>query len=52
MTEVSNLEKRITDAFNVFDSAKMGKVDVRDLGTIVRALGIQLNFIKNHQHIV
>ncbi|XP_011632019.1 dynein regulatory complex protein 8-like [Pogonomyrmex barbatus] len=35
----SLLEKRLYEAFDVFDVAKSGEIDVRDLGTIIRALG-------------
>ena len=35
----SSLEKRLTDAFAVFDNARNHEVDVRDLGTIIRSLG-------------
>ncbi|KAG5324617.1 DRC8 protein, partial [Acromyrmex heyeri] len=35
----SLLEKRLYEAFDVFDNAEIGEVDVRDLGTIIRALG-------------
>jgi len=33
------LERRLYEAFDVFDIARSGEVDVRDLGTIIRALG-------------
>ncbi|XP_018349202.1 PREDICTED: EF-hand calcium-binding domain-containing protein 2-like isoform X2 [Trachymyrmex septentrionalis] len=33
------LEKRLCEAFDVFDNASVGEVNVRDLGTIIRALG-------------
>ena len=38
--EPSLLEKRISDAFDVFDNARSHEVDVRELGTIIRSLGI------------
>ena len=37
--EPSLLQKRLCEAFDVFDSAKINEIDVRDLGTIIRALG-------------
>ncbi|XP_046143001.1 dynein regulatory complex protein 8-like isoform X2 [Osmia bicornis bicornis] len=37
--EPSLLEKRLCEAFDIFDTAKTGEIDVRDLGTIIRALG-------------
>ncbi|XP_070521241.1 dynein regulatory complex protein 8 isoform X2 [Cardiocondyla obscurior] len=37
--EPSLLERRLCEAFDVFDNARSGEVDVRDLGTIIRALG-------------
>lgn len=37
--EPTLLEKRITDAFDVFDNARSHEVDVRELGTIIRSLG-------------
>ncbi|KAG5305649.1 PREDICTED: EF-hand calcium-binding domain-containing protein 2-like isoform X1 [Acromyrmex echinatior] len=37
--EPSLLEKRLYEAFDVFDNARTGEVDVRDLGTIIRSLG-------------
>ncbi|XP_076236644.1 dynein regulatory complex protein 8 isoform X1 [Calliopsis andreniformis] len=37
--ETSLLDKRLCEAFDVFDNAKTGEIDVRDLGTIIRALG-------------
>ncbi|XP_015431813.1 PREDICTED: EF-hand calcium-binding domain-containing protein 2-like [Dufourea novaeangliae] len=37
--EPTLLEKRLCEAFDVFDSSKLGEIDVRDLGTIIRALG-------------
>ncbi|XP_063980680.1 dynein regulatory complex protein 8-like isoform X2 [Diachasmimorpha longicaudata] len=37
--EPSLLEKRISDAFDVFDNARSHEVDVRELGTIIRSLG-------------
>lgn len=37
--EPSLLERRLYEAFDVFDNARSGEVDVRDLGTIIRALG-------------
>lgn len=37
--EQSLLEKRLYEAFDVFDNARNGEVDVRDLGTIIRSLG-------------
>lgn len=39
MTEPTLLERRLYEAFDVFDNARSGEVDVRDLGTIIRALG-------------
>ncbi|KAG5331834.1 DRC8 protein, partial [Acromyrmex charruanus] len=39
LDEPSLLEKRLYEAFDVFDNAGIGEVDVRDLGTIIRALG-------------
>lgn len=37
--EPTLLERRLYEAFDVFDNARSGEVDVRDLGTIIRALG-------------
>nr|XP_033330715.1 dynein regulatory complex protein 8-like isoform X2 [Megalopta genalis] len=37
--EQTLLEKRLYEAFDVFDTSKTGEIDVRDLGTIIRALG-------------
>lgn len=37
--EPSLLERRLYEAFDVFDNARSGEADVRDLGTIIRALG-------------
>ncbi|KAI4493099.1 hypothetical protein M0802_009649 [Mischocyttarus mexicanus] len=37
--EPTSLEKRLCEAFDVFDNARNNEVDVRDLGTIIRALG-------------
>ncbi|KAL2714234.1 dynein regulatory complex protein 8-like isoform X1 [Vespula squamosa] len=37
--ETTLLEKRLCEAFDVFDNARNNEVDVRDLGTIIRALG-------------
>ncbi|XP_034934005.1 dynein regulatory complex protein 8-like [Chelonus insularis] len=37
--EPTLLEKRIADAFDVFDNARSHEVDVRELGTIIRSLG-------------
>ncbi|KAG5318598.1 DRC8 protein, partial [Pseudoatta argentina] len=39
LDEPSLLETRLYEAFDVFDNAGIGEVDVRDLGTIIRALG-------------
>ncbi|KAL6434832.1 hypothetical protein ACFW04_005190 [Cataglyphis niger] len=39
LIEQTLLERRLTEAFDVFDNARSGEVDVRDLGTIIRALG-------------
>lgn len=36
---VLELEKRITDAFLVFDTQENKQVDVRELGTVIRSLG-------------
>ncbi|KAK2586100.1 hypothetical protein KPH14_008381 [Odynerus spinipes] len=33
------LEKRLCEVFDVFDNTRSGEIDVRDLGTIIRALG-------------
>merc|ERR1712189_57866 len=37
---IQELEKRITDAFLVFDTTETRQVDVRELGTVVRSLGL------------
>ncbi|XP_011703460.1 PREDICTED: EF-hand calcium-binding domain-containing protein 2-like isoform X1 [Wasmannia auropunctata] len=37
--EPSLLERRLYEAFDVFDTARTGEVNVRDLGTIIRSLG-------------
>lgn len=39
MVEPTLLEKRLYEICNVYDAARKGEVDVRDLGTIIRALG-------------
>ncbi|XP_076650727.1 dynein regulatory complex protein 8 isoform X1 [Halictus rubicundus] len=39
VVEPTLLEKRLSEAFDVFDTSKIGEIDVRDLGTIIRALG-------------
>lgn len=39
LDEPTLLEKRLCEAFDVFDNARNNEVDVRDLGTIIRALG-------------
>ncbi|KAM8946269.1 dynein regulatory complex protein 8 [Pelodytes ibericus] len=36
---VSDLQKKITDAFDVFDHESNRTVDVREIGTIIRSLG-------------
>ncbi|KAG9483976.1 hypothetical protein GDO78_009732 [Eleutherodactylus coqui] len=36
---VSDLQKRITEAFEVFDHENNKTVDVREIGTIIRSLG-------------
>ena len=33
------LDKRLCEIFDVFDITKTGEIDVRDLGTVIRALG-------------
>lgn len=38
-TEPTLLDKRLCEAFDVFDNAKTDEIDVRELGTIIRALG-------------
>ena len=50
---IQELEKRITDAFLVFDTTETRQVDVRELGTVVRSVlsaiwenrGIQLTLM-------
>jgi len=37
--EPTVLEKRLCEAFDVFDPAKTAEIGVEDLGTVVRALG-------------
>ena len=37
--EPSQLQKRLIEAFDVFDNAKSHQVDVRELGTIIRSVG-------------
>lgn len=38
--EITNdLERKIADAFEVFDHGLNKKVDVREIGTIIRSLG-------------
>ncbi|XP_014483175.1 PREDICTED: EF-hand calcium-binding domain-containing protein 2-like [Dinoponera quadriceps] len=39
VSEPTLLERRLCEAFDVFDITRSGEVDVRDLGTIIRALG-------------
>jgi len=36
---LAEIEKRITDAFDIFDHESNKTVDVREIGTIVRSLG-------------
>lgn len=36
----TDLEKKIADAFEVFDHSGKQTVDVREIGTILRSLGI------------
>ncbi|XP_043914063.1 dynein regulatory complex protein 8 [Protopterus annectens] len=36
---IADLQKKITEAFEVFDHEKNSTVDVREVGTIVRSLG-------------
>lgn len=45
--EPTLLERRLCEAFDVFDIARSGEVDVRDLGTIIRALGTVYYKIKS-----
>jgi len=37
--EPTLLEKRLCEVFDIFDLAKIGELEVEDLGTIIRALG-------------
>ena len=37
--EPSQLQKRLIEAFDLFDNAKSHQVDVRELGTIIRSIG-------------
>ncbi|KAL7298411.1 hypothetical protein TKK_0008607 [Trichogramma kaykai] len=37
--EPSQLQKRLIEAFEVFDNARSQQVDVRELGTIIRSVG-------------
>lgn len=37
---IQEMEKRITDAFLVFDTSDNRQVDVRELGTVMRSLGL------------
>ncbi|XP_028044821.1 dynein regulatory complex protein 8-like isoform X2 [Monomorium pharaonis] len=46
IVEPSLLERRLYEAFDVFDNARSGEVDVRDLGTIIRALEAELQEIQ------
>lgn len=39
LPEPTLLEKRLCEIFDVFDTTKTGEIDVRDLGTVIRALG-------------
>jgi Ca2+-binding EF-hand superfamily protein len=39
MTELKDVQKRITTAFRLFDSTKSDVVDVREIGTVIRSLG-------------
>lgn len=36
---VAEIEKKITDSFDIFDHESNKTVDVREIGTIVRSLG-------------
>lgn len=42
----NDLEKRIAEAFEVFDHGGNKTVDVREVGTILRSLGKQLLIIR------
>lgn len=37
--EPTLLEKRVLEAFDVFDNARSHEIDIRELGTIIRSLG-------------
>ncbi|XP_043526950.1 dynein regulatory complex protein 8-like isoform X2 [Frieseomelitta varia] len=39
LPEPTLLDKRLCEIFDVFDITKTGEIDVRDLGTVIRALG-------------
>ena len=41
MLEADPLNSRLEKVFNLFDSGNKGEIDVRELGTVVRALGKQ-----------
>lgn len=46
---VNDLERRIAEAFEVFDHGGNKTVDVREVGTIIRSLGTRLiNFTTNY----
>ncbi|KAJ8308857.1 hypothetical protein KUTeg_013731 [Tegillarca granosa] len=36
---INDIQKRITDAFDIFDNENNKTVDVREVGTIIRSLG-------------
>ena len=38
----NGLIKQVTEAFSVFDAENTGAVDVREVGTIIRSLGLFL----------
>lgn len=45
---IQELEKRITDAFLVFDTSDNRQVDVRELGTVMRSVRNQTDFYGVH----
>lgn len=43
LVEITNdLERKIADAFEIFDHTLTKKVDVREIGTIIRSLGMSI----------
>ena len=50
-TANDEIQKRISDAFEVFDHEHNNTVDLREIGTIIRSLGIFMPLIKLQWHL-